>query len=196
MSLDPLLQDQVDEGAIAAILLARFDLPGKSFGYHTGGRPYTFNGLTYRPNRFLRGGTMRGSVGVGVTERQLTFSGIPGTHADDVIAAIESYDYLNAPVIVTVLGGRPDTNQVLGILESVVYEIKDIRYPRSAVDEAGEATFNVVVRLEPPGRTARGATFAMRSHTEQRYDNDPTDTAFEYTNEVQTVPKKFGQYRR
>jgi hypothetical protein len=196
VSLDPAVNELVERGELSAIMLVRFDLPGKTIGYHNGGRPYTHNGLVYLPNRYLAPGDQRGAIGTGVTRRTLTFSGIPGTHADDVIASIENYAYLNAPVITTVLAGVPETNEVAGILLSSVYEIEDVTFARSPVDAAGEFSLRVIVQLEPPGRTARGSTHARRSLTEQQYDNDPADTCLEYTSVAATVPRKFGQLRR
>lgn len=196
MSLDPDVEALIERGDLVAILLARFDLPGKTVGYHTGGRAHTFNGLTYRPNRFLSGGSARGGLGAGVTERQLRFSGIPGRRADDIIAEIESYDYLNAPVILSWLAGVPGTNAVAGVLMSDIYEIKDVLHTRSAADAKGLRALNILVTLEPPGRTARGATHIMRSNEAQRFDNDPADTFFEHTDTTATVPRRFGQLRR
>ncbi|MGH8009634.1 MAG: DUF2163 domain-containing protein, partial [Candidatus Binatia bacterium] len=46
-SLDPAVKALIDKGDIVRLDLIRFDLPGRSVGYHRGGRPYTYNGLRY-----------------------------------------------------------------------------------------------------------------------------------------------------
>src|SRR5690606_34726705 len=105
MSLDVDVEAALDTGHITTLDLVRFDLPGKPVGYHMGGRPYTYNGLVYLPNRWFQMGEMRGSLGVDVTTRELVFADIPTEDPDDAIAQIELYDYVNAPVIIAHLSG-------------------------------------------------------------------------------------------
>ncbi|MDX0057956.1 hypothetical protein GOC19_16105 [Sinorhizobium meliloti] len=64
--LDPAVEAALESGQIALLDLIRFDLPGKTVGYHRGGRPYTFNRLVYFPNRWLLIGNMSSAVGTEV----------------------------------------------------------------------------------------------------------------------------------
>lgn len=196
MSLDPVVEAAIDSGQIVVLDLIRFDLSGKTVGYHMGGRPYTYNGLTYLPNRWLQMGDMRGDLGVAVSTREIVFSNVPVDDADDAIAHLEEYEYTNAPVIVSHLAGDPESDTPLGILASTLYEINQVTYDEGAAGDDGEATLTITVELEPPGRSARGATHAKRSQAEQQYDNAATDTCLEYASIVQTVPVKWGQIRR
>lgn len=193
MSLAPALQVKVDEGRISRLDLIRFDLPNRSVGYHRGGRPYTYNGLTYLPNRWLSPGRMTGALGVAVTTRTITFSNVPTTDPDDAIANIEQYNYPNAPVIIAHLGGDPETDQVLGILTSSVYEIDKVRYRVGAADAEGIRPLTMMIDLQPPGRSARGATLAYRNEAEQQFDNAATDTCFEYSSVSASQPLEWGQ---
>jgi len=193
MSLDPAVEALLEQGQIVRLDLIRFDLPGKTVGYHRGGRPYTYNGLEYLPNRWLDMGDMSQSLGVAVTSRTIRFSDVPTDDPDDAIARIEDYAYTNAPVIITHLAGIPETNEVVGILASSIYEIDQVRYSKSEVDESGQRTITLEIDLEPPGRSARGATHVKRSQAEQQFDNDPTDTFFEYASTTASVPEEWGQ---
>lgn len=193
MSLDPSVQAALDTGRIAVLDLVRFDLPGKSVGYHRGGRPFTYNGFTFLPNRYIEVGEIRGDLGVAVQTREILFSNIPTDDPDDIINTIESYAYTNAPVIVTHLLGVPHSNTVIGILNSWIYEINEIRYQTGAMGENGERTLTMVIELEPPGRSARGATHAKRSLAEQQFDNDPTDEGLKYVATNATWPEEWGQ---
>lgn len=193
MSLDPAVDAAVDSGQIATLDLIRFDLPGKTVGYHMGGRPYTYNGVVFLPNRWLDMGEMRGDLGVAVSSREIVFSNLPTTDPNDAIAQLELYNYTNATVIITHLSGEPHSNTVLGILASSIYEINDVRYEEGAADDNGESTLTVIVELEPPGRSARGATLVMRAQEEQQFDNSATDTCLEYASVVQTIPVEWGQ---
>ena len=192
MSLDPVVAAQVDKGRIARLDLIRFDLPGKTVGYHRGGRSYTYNGLTYLPNRFLDIGSMTSAVGTAVTTRTITFSNIPVTDPEDAIAKIEEFDYQNSPVIVAHLCGVPNTSEVLGILASSIYEIDQVRYNKGAVS-GSERTLTMEIDLQPPGRSARGSTGVKRSIAEQQFDNSPTDTGLEYVATNASIPEEWGQ---
>lgn len=193
MSLDPAVEALIDTGQLVGLYLIRIDLPGRPVGYHQGGRNYPYNGLVYRPNRFLDIGDMRGGLGVAVTTRTIRFSNIPSEDPDDAIARIEEFNYLNAPVIITYLAGVPDTNQVAGILVSSLYEISKVKFPISAADSKGERTFSIVMEIEPHGRSARGATHVKRSQVEHQYDNDATDTCLENATASAQVPEEWGQ---
>lgn len=194
MSLDPAVESAIESGQIATLDLIRFDIPGRDpVGYHMGGRPYTYNGLTYLPNRFLDMGEMRGDLGVAVTAREVVFSNIPTDDPNDLINVLESLSYTNAPVIISHLAGVPESNEVLGVLASSIYEINEVRYEEGATDANGESTLTVIIELEPPGRSARGETLVMRSQEEQQFDNSATDTCLEYASVVQTVPVEWGQ---
>ncbi|TQN59578.1 DUF2163 domain-containing protein [Agrobacterium tumefaciens] len=192
MSLDPVVAAQIDKGRIARLDLIRFDLPGKTVGYHRGGRPYVYNGLTYLPNRFLDIGSMTSAVGTAVTTRTITFSNIPVTDPEDAIAKIEEFDYQNSPVIVAHLCGVPNTSEVLGILASSIYEIDQVRYNKGAVS-GSERTLTMEIDLQPPGRSARGSTGVKRSIAEQQFDNSPTDTGLEYVATNASIPEEWGQ---
>jgi len=192
MSLDPVVAAQIEKGRIARLDLIRFDLPGKTVGYHRGGRPYVYNGLVYLPNRFLDIGSMTSAVGTAVTTRTITFSNIPVTDPEDAIARIEEFDYQNSPVIIAHLCGVPNTNEVLGILASSIYEIDQVRYNKGAVS-GSERTLTMEIDLQPPGRSARGSTGVKRSIAEQQFDNSPTDTGLEYVATNASIPEEWGQ---
>lgn len=192
MSLDPVVAAQIEKGRIARLDLIRFDLPGKTVGYHRGGRSYTYNGLVYLPNRFLDIGSMTSAVGTAVTTRTITFSDIPVTDPDDAVSKIEEFDYQNSPVIIAHLCGVPNTNEVLGILASSIYEIDQVRYNKGAVSGA-ERTLTMEIDLQPPGRSARGSTGVKRSIAEQQFDNSPTDTGLEYVATNASIPEEWGQ---
>lgn len=193
VSLAPEVVDLVERGHIVRLDLIRFDLPGKTVGYHRGGRPYTYNGLVYYPNRWLQLGSMRSALGVGVTTRTITFANVPTPNPDDAVAALENYDYLNAPVIISHLAGDPETDEALGVLASSLYEIDRVQYSKSEMDEAGQRQLTINIELQPPGRSARGATHVRRSQEEQQFDNDATDTCLEYASVVATQEVKWGQ---
>ncbi|KRA63133.1 hypothetical protein [Rhizobium sp. Root651] len=192
MSLDPVVAAQIEKGRIARLDLIRFDLPGKTVGYHRGGRSYTYNGLVYLPNRFLDIGSMTSAVGTAVTTRTITFSDIPVTDPDDAVAKIEEFDYQNSPVIIAHLCGVPNTNEVLGILASSIYEIDQVRYNKGAVS-GSERTLTMEIDLQPPGRSARGSTGVKRSIAEQQFDNSPTDTGLEFVATNASIPEEWGQ---
>lgn len=192
MSLDPVVAAQIEKGRIARLDLIRFDLPGKTVGYHRGGRSYPYNGLVYLPNRFLDIGSMTSAVGTAVTTRTITFSDIPVTDPDDAVAKIEEFDYQNSPVIIAHLCGVPNTNEALGILASSIYEIKEVKYNQGAVT-GSERNLTMTIELEPPGRSARGSTGVKRSIAEQQFDNSPTDTGLEYVATNASIPEEWGQ---
>lgn len=193
MNLDAAVEDLLDEGQIVRLDLIRFDLPGKTVGYHRGGRPYTYNGLVYLPNRFLDMGEMNQALGTVITTRVIRFSNVPTTDPDDAIAKIEQYAYTNAPVIVSHLAGDPETDEVVGVLASSIYEIDHVRYLKGAMSDSGERSVTLEITLEPPGRSARGATHVKRAQAEQQFDNLATDTCLEYASTVATVPEEWGQ---
>lgn len=192
MALDPAVQAKLDSGDIVRLDIIRFDLPGKVAAYHRGGRPWTFNGIVYLPNRWLEMGEMMSAVGTSITTRTITFSNIPVENAEDAIARIEEFDYQNSPVVITHLCGEAETSNVLGILASSVYEIDQVRYNRGAIN-GSERQLTMEIDLQPPGRSARGSTGVKRSTKEQQFDNDPTDTGLEYVASNATIPEEWGQ---
>jgi len=194
--LSPEVEAIVESGEFAGLDLIRFDLPGKTVGYHRGGRPFTYNGLKYLPNRFLQGGDINSAVGVAVSTRTIVFSNIPVDDPDDAVAKIEQYDYPNAPVVITHLAGVPDTNEVVGILVSNIYEIDRVSFNDDALDANGSGTLTLTIELQPPGRSARGQTLIKRSTADQQFDNDETDTGLEYVATIGTVPEEWGQVSR
>jgi len=195
VALDPAVQALVDAGDLVRLDLIRFDIPGKTVGYHRGGRPFTFNGLTYLPNRWLQPSGFTGALGTTVTTRTVVFRYAPGIDADDAIATIESYNYLNAPVVITSLAGDPATDQVAGIMMSSLYEIDQVRFPKSAADENGVRSFSVEIDLQPPGRSVRGSTLVKVTPADQAFDNDAADTCLEYAATVHTITEEWGQIR-
>ncbi|RVH89862.1 DUF2163 domain-containing protein, partial [Sinorhizobium meliloti] len=108
--LSPEVEDLIESGEFALLDLIRFDLPGKTVGYHRGGRKFSYNGLLYLPNRYLQPGDLVSAVGVAVTTRTVVFSNIPVTDPEDAVARIEEFNYQNAPVIITALAGEPNTS--------------------------------------------------------------------------------------
>jgi hypothetical protein len=191
-ALSPIVVDRLERGVISRIDLVRFDLPGKSVGYHMGGRDYTYNGVVYKPNRFLQMGEVMSAVGTAITTRTITFSNIPVSDPDDAIAKIEEYNYQNSPVIISHLCGDAETDEVIGILASSIYEIDQVRYNKGAVSGT-ERSLTMEIDLQPPGRSARASTSVKRSSAEQQFDNDATDTGFEYVASNASIPEEWGQ---
>ncbi|UVK45376.1 DUF2163 domain-containing protein [Mesorhizobium sp. AR07] len=199
VSLDPAVEALVDAGQFVLLELVRIDLfgkgavPPKTVGYHRGGRPFTFNGLTYLPNRWLAPGAFTASVGPAPTKRTIAFSYAPTVNADDAIAKIRTYNYLNAPVIITNLAGDPATDQVAGILTSIIYKIYAVRFPRGAADKDGNRSLTVEIDLVPPGRSTRGSTLIKISPADQNFDNHATETSLEYVATNATITEEWGQ---
>ncbi|MDW9772736.1 DUF2163 domain-containing protein [Sinorhizobium meliloti] len=193
--LSPEVEDLIESGAFALIDLIRFDLPGKTVGYHRGGRKFTYNGLEYLPNRFLESGETVGSVGIAVPTRTIVFSNIPVTDPEDAMARSEEFNYQNSPVIITTLVGEPNTSNVVGVLVSTIYEIDQVRYNEGAIS-GSERTLTMMIDLQPPGRSSRGSTGVKRSSAEQKFDNDPADTGLEMVATNANIPEEWGQVSR
>lgn len=193
MSLDEAVEDQVEDGRLLIFPIIRFNIPDNSVGYHLGGRDLVWDEFTYKPNRFLDPGSFTSGLGNEVTRQTIVFSDVPTTDPDDVIARIEELDYLNAPVIITYLAGDPETDEILGILVSQLYEIDHVTFEKGAVGEDGMRTVTISIDLEPPGRSARDQTYAKRSLDEQQFDNLSTDTCFEYAATNDDIPEEWGQ---
>lgn len=193
MSLDPDVQAQVDDGRILPFVLIRFIIPDHDVGYHMGGRNLIWGDFLYKPNRFLDPGSFAGTLGNAVTRQTITFSDVPTDDADDAIAILETLDYLNAPVIITFLAANPETDEILGVLVSHLYEIDRVVYDKSAVDGTGERSVTVSIDLEPPGRSVRDQTCAKRSLDDQQFDNLATDTCFEHAATNDDIPEEWGQ---
>lgn len=192
-SHDPAVKALIDAGNLVRLDLIRFDLPGRSVGYHRGGRSYVYNGLAYLPNRFLESGSVTSAIGAGVTTRTIKFSNIPSKDPDDLIAQIEQFNYLNAPVIVSHLAGVRGTDEVVGVLLSSIYEIDKVSYPKGAMQSDGTRSLTIRIDLQPPGRSARGATLVKRAQAEQQFDNHATDTCLEYASVTATDSEEWGQ---
>lgn len=192
MPLDPAVEASIDEGRLAVVHLIRFDLPGKTVGYGRMGRSFVYNGLVYLPNRFLKMGDMTSALGTAVTTRTIEFSNIPVANADDAVARIEEFDYQNSPVIISHLSGVPETNQVIGVLASSIYEIDQVRF-NEGVLSGSERTLTLSIDLQPPGRSARGSTGVKRSMAEHQFDNLSTDTGLEYVATNASIPEEWGQ---
>lgn len=191
--LDPAVQARLDSGELQGVELVRFDFPGKTVGYHRGGRPYTYNGLVYLANRWLESGNVKGSLGVAVTKRTISFRNVPTDNPNDAIAALEAYDYINAPVIITLVACDPVTREAIGILLSTIYEIHDVRYPKGAMGQDGVRSLTVDIDIELPGRSARGSTLIKVSPADHQFDNDATDTGLEYVATNATINEEWGQ---
>lgn len=178
MALSPAVQAQLESGSIKVMPLVKIDLPGKTVAYSYGGRDLVYSGVTYRATKWLQADSFEGSLGNNISARTLLFSGVEQSSAvDDVIANITSYDYLNAPVTLSYICGVPDTDEVLGLLKTDVYEINDVFFDTSAENE-GKRELILSIEIEPLGRRVRNRTYAKRSHDEQQYDNLATDTAY------------------
>ncbi len=190
---------QVDSGSIKVLPLVKIVLPGKgetpdkTVGYHTGGRPFTYSGQEYLPNRFLNDDGLVAALGNQITETTLVFSDVPTDNADDGIAAIENYDYINAAVTVSYLCGNPATDEILGVLVTQFYEINDVEFEVGALDEDGQATISLNISIETLSRRYRDQTYAKRSVEDQKRHNSATDTAFEYVATSPDWPEEWGQ---
>lgn len=193
VSLDPAVSAQLDEGAVAILPLVKFDLPGKTVGYHFGGRGLNYSGQFYKPNRWLSPDSFSEALGNDVTARTLTFSNVPTDDADDAIAQLESYNYLNAPVTISYLCGDPETDTILGVLTTHFFEINQVTYRKPAVDGDGTRSVTIDIELEPVGRRVRDVTHAKRSLDEQQFDNLATDTFFEYVATSPEWAEEWGQ---
>jgi hypothetical protein len=180
VALPQAASDLFDAGHYGSAYLIRFDLPGLTVGYVNGPRPVTFNGLTYQPNRYLSPVGGDSTLGFSVPTKTVEFSNVPTANNDDAIATIESYDYQNAPVIISTLIVDPETGEVAGVAESARYEIASVEYLEGSADENGERTLTLSISLDPPGRAARERTSVRRALAEQQFDNDPNDTGLRY----------------
>ena len=192
-ALDPALEAQIEDGRISILPLVKFELPNNPVGYHFGGREFTWNGFLYKPNRYLDPGSFKNALGTEVSKRTITFSGVPTDDPADAIAKLEDLEYTSAKVILSFLGGDPDTDEFLGLLDTQVYEIDSVRHPKPPAGKDGLRKLTIEIDLEPPGRVFRDQTYAKRSNDEQRFDNDPADTAFEDAATVKTIPEEWGQ---
>jgi hypothetical protein len=180
LSLGTGVQNQLDSGHWAGAYLVLFQLPTVTRGYVAGPRPIEYNSITYQPNRFLTPLGGESTLGFGVPTRTIQFSNVPTDNVSDAIASIESYDYQNAPVIISTLVLDPITGEVQGVGESATYEIASVSFDESAADKKGERLLTLTIELDPPGRAARERTGVKRALEEQQFDNDPDDTGLEY----------------
>lgn len=187
------VEGALDEGFFHRLKLIRFDLPSGPVGYHNGGRPFTYNGLTYQPNRYLDPGSLEISLGMSVTKRTVRFSNVPTADPSDSIAQLEALNYPNRTVVISTLLGDPATQEPLGVLISQVYEIDSATYPVSEMDEDGQRTLNVLIDLEPPSRATRDKTLAVRSLQEHQFDNAADDTFLAQASTRVTVQREWGQ---
>ena len=192
-SLDPALKSQLETGQIKVQPLVRIDLPGKTVGYHAGGRPFTWAGLEYLPNRFMKPDGLKEGLGNEIAELKLVFSNVPTGNPDDAIAQIETYDYMRAPVTVAYLGGNPITDQALGVLITRFYLIADVKVKKPARDEHGRRTVTLEIILKAAGAREKGTTPAKASTADQQYHNDATDTFYEYVAAAAEWQVEFGQ---
>ena len=196
VSHDPAVTAQLNEGAALILPLVKFDFPEMTRGYHFGGREFTYSGLTYKPNRWLSPDGFSEALGNEVTSRTLTFSDVPTDDALDAISQLETLTYINAPVTISYLCGDPETDEVLGILATHFYEINSVSYRKAAIAADGTRVVTVDIEIEPIGRRVRDTTHAKRSDAEQKFDNDATDTFYEYVAIAQSWPRSWGQVVR
>jgi hypothetical protein len=180
ISLAPAVDAALALGHIKIIPLIRIDLPGKTVGYHTGGRLFNYSGLDYLPNRYLSYEGFSSGLGNNIEEIKITFSDIPTTDPNDAIGQIETYNYTNAPVTVSFLAGDIVTDEALGVLVTNFYEIDGVTFVQSATDEKGDRTITIDITLQTLARRLRDQTYIKRSMTDQQRHNDAADTAFEY----------------
>lgn len=193
VSFSPEVDAALQAGDLAFVDLVRFEFPViGSVGYHMGGRPFTYQGTVFKPNRFLALGYDTSGLGVTVTTTTLTFSNVPVDDVDDAIGKLETLQYDNAPVTITRVIGVPGGLDPIGVLWSKFYEISEVRYPESPTDEKGEKTLTIEIDLEPPGRSARGITGVKRSVAEQQFDNDASDTGLREAATTARIPIEWG----
>ena len=193
ISHDPALTAQFAEGEIVVLPLIKFDIPGLTLGYHYGGQPIVYDSLEYKPNQWLVPGEIDYALGNDVSGLQVLFSGIHSEDPGFEISQIEAYNYLNAPVTVTFLGGEPNTNNVLGVINTQHYEIAEVNYNETSFDDNGKATLTIVVSLEPAQRRFSDSTYAQTSLEDQQLDNDPNCTFYEYVAVAADWPIRFGR---
>jgi hypothetical protein len=198
-SLDPTLQAQVDSGELRILPLVRFELTGSGetpdtvVGYHPGGRPFTWSGLTYKPNRFLAPEGLSEGLGNEIAELSLKFSKVPTDNADDAIASIENFNYIGAPVTIAYLGGDPTTDQVHGVLLTRFYRIADVRFAKGKVEKNGVRTVSLDITLKSRAARLKDITHAKASTADQQHHNDATDTFYDYVGTAAEWPVEFGQ---
>lgn len=166
-----------DQGWVGEAYLIRFDLPGKTVGYVHGPRAVEFNGLTYMPNRYLAPLSGISSLGYSVSSRTVLFANVPTVNPDDAIAAIEQYDYSNAPCSITTLAVDPETGEIAGAVETSAFEVASVKYQDEAIDDEAKRALTLPIKLDAPGRAIREQTAATSGQEEQQFDNDPADTS-------------------
>lgn len=193
VSLDPAVSAALTDGNVRVIALVKFTLPGLTVGYHMGGRPFTYGGVTYKPNRFMNADGFTTALGNQIDEVKLYFSDVPTSDVDDAIASIEAHDYLNAPVTVSFLAGDPETDAVLGIMATNFYEIEAVEFSAGAVDDNGLASLTLEITLETLARRARERTYIKRAAADQKRHNLASDTGFDYAATSPEWPVEWGQ---
>ena len=193
ISLDANVEAALDSGRWIKMHLVFFAIPGLPTGYWRGPRDLRWNGVTYRPSRYLDDTGLSETLGIDITRRGLTFSDVPTDDANDVIATIENYNYLNAPTTVTKLVGEVGTRNILGIGESSIYEINKVNYNKSALDSEGLRTVTVNIELEIPGRSVRDQTGFRYSHAAHQAHNSPSDPFFKYAATNAAWPSSWGR---
>lgn len=193
VSLNSAVSAQLEDGDLRILPLVKFELPEVTVGYHFGGRDFVYGGVTYRPNKWLAPDAFDNALGNDITRRTLIFSGVQTEDHDDIIAGIEEYSYLNAPVTVSYLAGDPTTGEVPGILSTQYYEIDSVEVEKGAIDDDGARLVTVKIDIQPPQRRYRDQTYAKASNAEQQFDNDADDTFFEYAATSKEWAEEWGQ---
>ena len=190
------LDDALDDGAFDIVSVIRFDFPGEDpKGYYRGARPFAYGGITYQPNRFLGGEGFTEDLGNDAGGRQVLFSDIPTDDAADLIAQIETLNYINAPVTITAIGRDPATKEALGVLVAHTYRINDARFLESASEDDGYRTMTIEIDLRPSGRSVGENTGIKRGVRQQQYDNDPDDDGFRFVNQVHDLKVDWGRVK-
>jgi hypothetical protein len=193
VALAPAVDAALTDGNMRILALVKIDLPGKTVGYHMGGRPHVEGGLTYLPNRFMDAGGFTSGLGNQIGEVMLTFSNVPTADLNDAIASIEAYDYLNAPVTVSFLAGNSDTGEVLGVMVTNFYEIEHVEFVAGALDANGFASLTLEITLETLARRQRDQTHIKRSPEDQKRHNLASDTGFDYAATSPQWSEEWGQ---
>lgn len=196
ISLDPAVKAELDSGRFVLIHVVKLDVPGAQVGYWRGGRDLPWNGFTYKPSRYLADTGVMETLGIDITERSLTFSNVPTTDENDIVAKVEEHNYQNALVTVSKLVGDTEDDSIIGIAETSTYEIDFVTYRDGAVSEDGTRTVTTEIRLEIPGRIVRDKTGFKLSTAEQQAHNDATDTFFDHTATSATLTEEWGQVTR
>ncbi|MEM1375868.1 MAG: hypothetical protein AAGG69_00620 [Pseudomonadota bacterium] len=178
-------------GSDAILPLVRFDLPGITVGYHYGGRDFSYNGLIYKANKALQPAGLQLQTGTQIQSRELVFSNVPD--GDDVVANLATYQWKRGLVTLSWLIGTLGGDAPDAVLMTEFYEIHAYQPNLSEADEKGMRLATVNITIGPRGTRTRNQGHAMSAQADHQYDNDETDTFFEYVGQAQNWQIEWGQ---